>query len=111
MELAKLKLLLGITDNAKDALLQFCLDDVTEKILNYCNVDTIPVGLENTACRMAIDLFRGENFGSVAPDGGLITSQSEGDTSVSYRVNDNYVQSVMKDHRAQLNRYRQLSWT
>lgn len=110
MELAKLKLLLGITDESKDALLQFCLDDVVETILNYCNIDAIPAGLENTAYRMAMDLYRGENFGSVAPDGGLIASQSEGDTSVSFRVNETFTKSLLKNYYSQLNRYRVLSW-
>ncbi|MBI4858497.1 MAG: phage head-tail connector protein [Acetobacterium woodii] len=110
MDIEKLKLLLGIAGGDKDFALQFCLDNTTEAILNYCNLEELPAGLENTAYRMAMDLYRGENFGSINPDGGLIASQSEGDTSVSFRVNDNYVQSVVKDHRAQLNRYRCLSW-
>lgn len=111
MELSKLKQLLGITGTDKDFALQFCLDNTTEAILNYCNLEELPAGLENTAYRMAMDLYRNENLGSVLPDGGLLASKSDGDTSASFRVNDNYIQSVVKDHRAQLNRYRCLSWT
>lgn len=108
IELAKLKLLLGITDNSKDALLQFCLDDITETILNYCNIDAIPAALDNTAYRMAIELYRNENFGSPQATTGQIASKSAGDVSVSYRDDANYLQSILKDHRPQLNRYRKL---
>lgn len=110
MDIEKLKLLLGIVDYSKDFALQFCLDNTTEAILNYCNLEELPAGLENTAYRMAMDLYRGENFGSVNPDGGLIASQSEGDTSVSYKENTAYTQSLLKNYRAQLSRYRKVVW-
>lgn len=110
MELAKLKLLLGITDNAKDALLQFCLDNTTESILNYCNLTELPGGLENTAYRMAMELYRNENFGSQATTG-QIASKSAGDVSVSYRDDINYLQSIMKNHTQQLNKYRVVNWS
>lgn len=110
MELAKLKLLLGITDNAKDALLQFCLDDITETILNYCNIDALPAALENTAYRMAMELYRNENFGSSQAGSGQIASKSAGDVSVSYRDDANYLQSIMKNHTQQLNKYRVVNW-
>jgi hypothetical protein len=111
MELAKLKLLLGITDESKNDLLQFCLDDVTESVLNYCNLTALPTGLENTAYRMAMELYRNENFGSTAADNGIIASKSAGDTSVSFRVNTDYTESLLKDYQKQLNKYRRLSWT
>lgn len=108
IELAKLKLLLGITDDSKDALLQFCLDDVTETILNYCNIDAIPATLDNTAYRMAMELYRNENFGGSQAGSGQIASKSAGDTSVSYRDDSGYAASIMKNHLPQLNRYRKL---
>ena len=110
MELAKLKLLLGITDDSKDALLQFCLDNTIESILNYCNLTALPTGLENTAYRMAMELYRNENFGSQAATG-KIASKSAGDVSVSYRDDGNYLQSILKDHRSQLNRWRAVNWS
>ena len=111
MDVEKLKKLLGITGTDQDPLLDFIIEDVTETIQNYCNIKTIPSGLTNTAYRMAMDLYRGENFGSTSPDNGLVASQSAGDTSVSFRVNPDYSQSLLKDYREQLNRYRKISWT
>jgi len=39
MDIEKLKLLLGITDNTKDFALQFCIDNTTEAITEYCNME------------------------------------------------------------------------
>lgn len=110
MELGKLKQLLGITGTDQDAVLQFCIDSITETITSYCHVDTIPGGAMNTAYRMAMDLYRNENLGSPNADNGLIASITEGDTAVSYKENTDYTQSLLKHYRAQLSRYRKLSW-
>lgn len=110
MDIEKLKQLLGITGADQVTLLQFAIDSVTETITGYCHVDTIPGGAMNTAYRMAMDLYRNENLGSPNADNGLIASQSEGDTSVSYKENTAYTQSLLKHYRAQLSRYRKLSW-
>ncbi|MBC3804582.1 hypothetical protein GH808_09080 [Acetobacterium fimetarium] len=110
MELEKLKQLLGITGADQDAVLQFCIDNVTEAITGYCHADTIPGGAMNTAYRMAMDLYRNENLGSTSVDNGLIASITEGDTSVSYKENTDYTQSLLKNYRAQLSRYRKIVW-
>lgn len=110
MDIEKLKQLLGITGADQDTLLQFALDNVTETIMNYCNLEELPAGLENTAYRMAMDLYRNENLGSANLDNGLIASITEGDTSVSYKENTAYTQSLLKNYRAQLSRYRKIVW-
>ncbi|UYO63437.1 phage head-tail connector protein [Acetobacterium wieringae] len=110
MELEKLKQLLGITGTDQDALLQFCIDSVTETITDYCHVDTIPGGAMNTAYRMAMDLYRHENIGDTGLSPGVVASQSMGDVSISYREDSTYTQSLLKNYRAQLSRYRKLSW-
>lgn len=110
MEFGKLKQLLGIAGTDQDALLQFCIDSVTETITGYCHVDTIPGGAMNTAYRMAMDLYRNENLGSTDSSSGTIASITEGDTSVSYKENTDHTQSLLKNYRAQLSRYRKLKW-
>lgn len=110
LSLEKLKLLMGVVGTDKDAVLQFALDDVSETIRNYCNVDDLPDGLEHTAYRMAIDIARAEGFGQAdAPDN--ITSIREGDTSVSYgkaSASGVFASSILKNYTAQLNRYRKM---
>lgn len=56
MEVAKLKALLGIEDESKDVILEFVIADVEETIKNYCHVEEMPEGLQNTGYRMAMDL-------------------------------------------------------
>ena len=58
MELAKLKALLGIEGDSKDVVLEFVIADVEEIIKNYCHVEEMPDGLQNTGYRMAMDLYR-----------------------------------------------------
>lgn len=114
MELSKLKQLLGIDpeDTSKDVPLEFAKDDVEEIIKNYCHIDEIPAGLLNTAYRMIIDLWRNENPGGDAPTQGAVASISEGDTSVSFNqtVDVSYKDSLLKNYKSSLNRYRKLAW-
>ncbi len=111
LSLAYLKSLLSIEDAALDTALQFVLDDVVETILNYCNLDELPAGLENTAYRMAIDIYRAEGIGSSSLSAGIVTSIKEGDATVSFAdqsSKDYYTESILKNYTAQLNRYRRL---
>ncbi len=114
MELNKLKQLLGIgvQDNTRDVALNFIIEDVTELIKNYCNLDSVPNGLTNTAYRMAVDLYRNENLGHEESALGSVSSISVGDTSTSFKqsVDDNFKSTLLKDYRYSLNQYRKLRW-
>lgn len=112
VNLEKIKMLLGISaeNTSEDAALCFILDDVRETILNYCNIEELPSGLENTACRMALDLYRYDRPGSTE---GLmsVATVTEGKTSTSFtRAADALQGGVLADYKAQLNRYRKLRW-
>lgn len=113
----KLKKLLGLPmvneeDSSSDTVLQFILDDVTETILNYCQCEEVPEGLENTAYRMAIDLYRNENVGSEETSIGSVTSIREGDIQTSFAscVDENFRNTLLKNYTAQLNRFRKIAW-
>jgi hypothetical protein len=111
MELVKFKRLLGLepTDTSKDVPLQFVLDDVDETIKNYCHLEEIPAGLLNTAYRMAIDLYRNEAPGEEKASLGPVSSISVGDTSTSFKSSSvEFKDHLLKDYKAQLNRYRKL---
>lgn len=111
LSLDKFKTLLGITDAAQETALQFILDDVTETILNYCNLNELPQGLENTAYRMAIDIYRAEGIGTSEAPAGDVASIKEGDTTVAFKQaasESYYTASVLKNYTVQLNRYRRL---
>lgn len=113
MDLEKLKKLLGISldDNSKDILLEFTLDDIEQIVKDYCHITEIPQGLINTIYRMAIDLYRSENLGEEDSSLGSISSITEGDTSISYRSSiAEFKDSLIKDYKAKLNKYRKLVW-
>lgn len=97
----KLKMLLGIEGNEEDELLNFLLESTEQKILNYCNLDELPTELENVLVEMAARFYN-------SPDG-IATSIKVGDTSVNYStVKDE--QNIIHDYKAQLHRFRRLSW-
>ncbi|EII6798261.1 phage head-tail connector protein [Clostridioides difficile] len=113
MEVERLKKLLGFSreDDSKDTILEFILEDVEEMVKNYCNVPTIPEQLNSTILKMAIDMYKNESLGSEDIALGSISSISEGDTSVSYRSSaSEFKESLLKDYKSQLNRYRKIRW-
>ena len=112
MDLAKLKALLGIENDSKDVVLEFVIADVEEIVKNYCHVEEMPAGLINTGDRMAMDLYRNENIGNETGATGSVSSISEGDTSTSFRqyVDDNFKETVLKNYKSSLNRYRKVAW-
>lgn len=111
--LKKLKLLLGIAESDRDELLQYMLDTITDEILNYCNLDSLPVKLENIAVRMAADMWRNEGYGMEAKQQ-AVTSVSRGNVSTSFAIPDQSGlaggKSIVDDYAAQLNAFRRLRW-
>ena len=80
-------------------------------IYDMCDLPELPEGLENTAYRMAIDVYRAEGIGAGEAPAGNVTSIKEGDTTVAFKQAASesfYVSSVLKNYAAQLNRYRRL---
>ncbi|MBR1696637.1 MAG: phage head-tail connector protein [Anaerovibrio sp.] len=115
MDINDLKPLLGleVTDTSKDSVLTFILGNVTEFICNYCHIVEVPKGLEYTAYRMAMDIYRNEGLGEADSEDtpGRVTSIDEGDVKTSFaasRFDSSYVHSLLKVYTPQLNRYRKL---
>lgn len=109
--LAKLKNLLGMTEDSEDAVLQFCLDFATQAVLAYCNLDELPTALEWTVVALAADKYRMEGYGSKDAPVGAVASLEQGDVSVSYQ--DAAVQDtsgLLKNYTSTLNRFRRLAW-
>lgn len=110
MEKEKLKELLSITGNEQDVQLDFILDDVTEIIKCYCNIESVPAGLVNTGYRMAIDIYRAESIGEETTPM-QVTSVSIGGTSTGFaNSTDTIKDTILKSYKAVLNRFRKLGW-
>lgn len=116
LDVLTLKSLLGLDpgDISTDSALAFALEDAEEIILNYCNISKMPKGLEKTAYRMAMDLYRNEQPGTVkGSTSGSVSSIEEGDTTVSFNTNsydEAYAASLLKVYSKSLNRYRKVAW-
>ena len=99
--LEKLKMLLGIEGTDENELLTFILESTEQKILNYCNLKELPAELENVLIEMAARFYN-------SPDG-VADSMKVRDTSVNYSTTKDE-QNIILDYKAQLNRFRRLSW-
>lgn len=115
LDINDLKPLLGleVSDTSKDSILAFILANVTEVICNYCHIAEVPKGLECTAYRMAMDLYRNEGIGEADSEDapGRVTSIDEGDVKISFgasHFDSSFSNSLLKVYTPQLNRYRKL---
>ena len=111
--LEKLKILLGITDNSSNTLLEYEISLVTDMVENYCRIQYLPAGLENVVVALCADLHRASGYGS-AEVPSILQSLKEGDTAVSfgsvYSVSENAAMQFLKGYDAQLKRYRRVGW-
>lgn len=108
----KFLLILGKSNPTSEEteLLQFILDLACDKIKNYCNINEIPKGLENTAVRIAADIWRSESYGNEekTPE---VTSVKRGDVSTSFSSVSSGGDSIFfSKYKAELNRFRKLRW-
>lgn len=98
--LEKLKMLLGIEGTNEDELLTFILESTEQKILNYCNIKSLPAELENVLIEMSANYYNTSD--------GVPSSLQVGDTSVSYRKDED---SIIREYKAQLHRFRRVAWS
>ena len=110
--LKKLLMILGKSDITSDEseLLQFVLDLAVDKVKNYCHIEVVPKGLENTVVRIAADFWRAEGYGSEDKPK-EVTSVKRGDVSTSF-ASVSTAEAVQGDflskYRAELNSFRKL---
>lgn len=106
----KLKMLLGIEKEEKEPFVAFALDNAEETVKNYCRIEEIPPGLYTTVFRIAADIYRNEQLGSVnTPQN--VKSISAGDTSTTFSsFGTEFSESIMKNYKSVLNRYRRIEF-
>lgn len=109
--LSTVKVLLGITDTDKDAVLSVYIDMTRQEILNYCNRSDLPEALNYTLCRMTADAYRditaAQSTGEVK---GNVSSISEDGRSVSFSSGAEFKTSITDrvTRITELNRYKKL---
>lgn len=117
--LATVKLRLGIMDIALDPLIDSYVQEISRRILHYCNIAEIPIELESTWSSMTIDVLRIEqpSIPEIANTNGGATEIQIGDTSVKpsgdsglVNTSKSIIDKVVLNYRIDLNRYRKLRW-
>lgn len=74
---------LGISDDSKNLI----ITDVMTEIKNYCNLSELPIGLEPFIRKKVKTIIQYETENSGPFD---VKSIREGDTSITYNVDENY---------------------
>lgn len=93
--LEDLKILLNIVDDNKDKLLELIIKKSKNIVKNYCNVNEVPVELEDTVTDIAVIVYN--------------RMGTEGLSSESYSgVSNSFESDMPKSIRRNLNRYRSL---
>lgn len=100
------KMLLGITDDSKDALLSLHIGIVTQSILNTTNRQELPLELEHEACMMAFDMYN--EMSNASGTTGKATSVSEAGRSVSFDTSQAqlWAENRLKQREAQILSFR-----
>lgn len=93
--LAKVKLLLNITDESKDALLTELIENAEEYVVNYCNNAAAVDSLTSAIVAMVI-----QDYNTMGAEG--LNSESYSGVSFSYQTA--YSEDIMR----QLRRYRKI---
>ena len=105
------KVLLGISDESKDAILQIYLDLVEQSILNYCNIFELPSALNYTLCSMTADFYRENEMNTKSGEVvGKVSSITEDGRSVAF-TNGSELKASIDDRiykLKELNSYRKL---
>lgn len=109
--LTTLKLLLGITDNYLDSILQLNIDMCIQSVLNYCNISELPSALNYTVCLMTAEAYK--EMSSKLESGnvvGNVSSISEGGRTVSFTNGSEFKTAIENriSRTTELNRYRKL---
>ena len=122
--LITVKVLLGIslTDFTKDQVLNAYCDIMQNKVKAYCNIDTIPVPLQDVVAEMVAVLYRkqygsGDSTQMVTVQAGTIKKETVGDHTIEYVTDGSssssstsITQDIVSDHKMQLNPYRRVKF-
>lgn len=108
--LPNIKLLLGITDDNSDEILQLYISIMEREILNYCNIRELPPALNYTLCQMVADLYNDNRKNTSGKIVGNVSSVSEDGRTVSF-TSGTELKTAIEDRITrtdELKRYRKL---
>ena len=94
------KLLLGITDDKQDRILELLIEDTITAVLAYCRIEILPYQLYGLIAQMAVKSYRANGYGA-AETPTEIKSISEGDRSISFEQK-NGANGILSDYKSRL---------
>lgn len=103
--LEQVKLLLGIEGNEKDELLNFIIEDCTQRALSYCRRDDIPDKMKLVIPVMACRAYRVSNYGQESEEA-VVASWKQGDRSETYEDSSVKRDDWMNDFKDRLEPFR-----
>ncbi|PHV72180.1 hypothetical protein CS063_01515 [Sporanaerobium hydrogeniformans] len=112
MVLDKVKGLLKLSQD--EPLVTFTVGMVTDEVLNYCNLTSIPERLENVVAMMCFDVIKQSGLSLSEDKEDHVKSIREGDTTIQYVSTTEMIveriknPSFMFNYTAQLNTFRRL---
>lgn len=81
----KVKKILNISENGLDSYLEFCEDNITNKILDRCNIETIPERLNTLIQEFLIEQYNINKEG-IGEGKKIVSSVSDNGQSVSFQT-------------------------
>lgn len=94
------KLLLGITDNNGDRILELLIEDTITAVLAYCRIEVLPYQLCGLIAQMTVKSYRANGYGAVETPT-EVKSISEGDRSISFEQK-NGANGILSDYKSRL---------
>lgn len=94
------KMLLEISDNSKDELLLFYIDDIKSAVLSYCRIDNIPITLMKLISQIVADIYKKSDKS--------IISVTEGDRKIDFLPSS---KTVIDEYYERLKPFRNISAT
>lgn len=82
--LSKIKVLLGITTEDDDAVLEYVIQTVECMVLRYINWDTLPEDLENVLVVMCVSYYKSAGLGDSSATTGPVASVKRGDVQTTF---------------------------
>lgn len=98
---SKIKLLLK--EPVEDSIIEFSILEVQDYIKNYCNIKAVPIALEITIIKIAIDLI---NYDYI--ESNEIKSLNQGDTSITYNIKYKTREDIFINYNKILSRFRKV---
>jgi hypothetical protein len=110
--LALVKARLELTGEARDVLFTPYVEEIEQKILNYCNIVEVPDGLKFVWASMVIDLLKVKHptLPEIQAVLGSTVEIKAGDTTTKVTANKSSIDSIVLSYAGDLNAYRKLRW-